>query len=88
MPVANSQVVGWRGHDKIDTFVCEPRHSLDAILLAKIELGHRSKMWRSRYDSYSQKWVRLFALRIDARTFARIRLFSVDVGQTFKTEDR
>ncbi len=40
LPVANSQIVGWRGHDKIDTFISQTRHSLKAILLVKVETSH------------------------------------------------
>jgi phage pi2 protein 07 len=38
--VPNSQIVGWRGHHKIDTFTSQTRHSLNAILLMKVESSH------------------------------------------------
>ena len=39
--VFDSEVIGRRSHDQIDGLVFEPRHSLNAVLLAEIEPGHR-----------------------------------------------
>jgi hypothetical protein len=40
LPVINSQIVGRRGDYKIDAFICQVRHSRDAIFAAKIKFGH------------------------------------------------
>jgi hypothetical protein len=44
LPITNSEIV-WRRRDhQIDAFICQSRHSLDAIFDAKIKFGHRREL--------------------------------------------
>ena len=59
--VPNSKIVRRRGYHKIDTSIWQPRHSFDAIFLAKIEPGHRENLARLR-ALYKQKAAGVFDL--------------------------